>query len=373
MKKLFIILCCSILALTGCATRDPVKVGCTYREPVEWDAVVTLSAKLANADYIVDVQFTRDENDVISVPIDSEGNGYKDFDEYLEIPIKEYNEDTGEVRTNGIERQGIGTMVAVTNFVEKGGLVQFGLTAERLSVISWVKGWPELKVRSFGHPEKAPLKLGSWMTSTIPPDDMFRMRARRPYSLEARSIIKDLGLKPECLVVERSGAIETVVIKPPPMMSDGFTHTIAIDHEKRQYWVHRTGGIAGISEKHGPMKMPDVSKESVATGKVIIVLGCVNRPGKYPWVKDMTILDAIGNAGGLTGESAPEKTAVARDGRALWIDLSEMAMGKVQPFILQVSDVIVVHPRNFTGSGDYWTPEEKKEWERRTGEVFPLK
>lgn len=45
---------------------------------------------------------------------------------------------------------------------------------------------------------------------------------------------------------------EIIQILPPRVMSDGFTHTVFVDHQSRQYWVLRTGGFAGVYELYGP-------------------------------------------------------------------------------------------------------------------------
>lgn len=57
--------------------------------------------------------------------------------------------------------------------------------------------------------------------------------------------------------------LDIIKINSPSNMSDGYNHRIYIDHKKLKIYVHRTGGIAGVSEKYGPIKI-DI------TGKLII-------------------------------------------------------------------------------------------------------
>jgi len=54
---------------------------------------------------------------------------------------------------------------------------------------------------------------------------------------------------------ERTNQFETVIVAPPAGMSDGFTHTIRIDHKKQIYWILRTGGFAGVHEEEGPFEI----------------------------------------------------------------------------------------------------------------------
>jgi hypothetical protein len=79
----------------------------------------------------------------------------------------------------------------------------------------------------------------------------------------AVSIIHDLQLDPSAAALfnfpatnqtQNSESFETVVVSSPQGVSDGFTHKIIIDHQNQQYWVLRTGGIAGVCEKQGPIK-----------------------------------------------------------------------------------------------------------------------
>jgi hypothetical protein len=85
-------------------------------------------------------------------------------------------------------------------------------------------------------------------------------------SKKACSIIQNLGLDsnsafllnpPTTDAIPYSEDFETVTIPPPKGMSDGFTHTITIDHKNNLYWISCTGGIAGIFEKYGPIEFKE--------------------------------------------------------------------------------------------------------------------
>lgn len=85
---------------------------------------------------------------------------------------------------------------------------------------------------------------------------------RAPSTLAAR-IVATLPLQPTNVnvtvvsniagTVAGTGVVETVLVRPPPGMRDGFMYTIVIDHQARQYWVERSGGIAGRRERRGPL------------------------------------------------------------------------------------------------------------------------
>ena len=79
----------------------------------------------------------------------------------------------------------------------------------------------------------------------------------------ALSIIQNLGLNstyaylfnvPTPDKTPSSENFETVIVPPPPGLSDGFTHKMILDHKNKWYWTIRSGGIAGVFEKTGPMK-----------------------------------------------------------------------------------------------------------------------
>ncbi|OGV61659.1 MAG: hypothetical protein A3K19_15260 [Lentisphaerae bacterium RIFOXYB12_FULL_65_16] len=48
------------------------------------------------------------------------------------------------------------------------------------------------------------------------------------------------------------GTYESIQILPPSTVCDAFTHTVFVDHRSKQYWILRTGGVAGVNELYGP-------------------------------------------------------------------------------------------------------------------------
>jgi polysaccharide export outer membrane protein len=49
-----------------------------------------------------------------------------------------------------------------------------------------------------------------------------------------------------------------------------------------------------------------------AGGEIVVVIGQVRTPGRYPYKKKMTVVEAIAMAGGFTGIAAPDGTKVIR-------------------------------------------------------------
>ena len=97
-------------------------------------------------------------------------------------------------------------------------------------------------------------------------DTRVRLLYTNALSQKLSPLAKDILRK---LHLERTGSIisfsqtstntanpkfEYIIIGPPIYMSDGFTYTIKIDHNTRQYWWTKQGGIAGIYEKYGPIQ-----------------------------------------------------------------------------------------------------------------------
>ena len=84
----------------------------------------------------------------------------------------------------------------------------------------------------------------------------FRQKVLVELGLRALSGIDLSALMDETVAVVAEtevAAVETVVVRPPSGMRDGFMYTITIDHQTRQYWVERSGGIAGRRERRGPL------------------------------------------------------------------------------------------------------------------------
>lgn len=95
--------------------------------------------------------------------------------------------------------------------------------------------------------------LDQWSYTNAPPQNMSRL---------AKGVLHRLNLSGRVSIVASpltstnttTSKLEHIIIRPPPGMSDGFTYTIRIDHNTRQYWWTKQGGIAGIYEMYGPVQ-----------------------------------------------------------------------------------------------------------------------
>lgn len=97
-------------------------------------AAILLAAVSVNAQFVVDVQFSTNKGDMVSVPIKPNGTGVKDYDKNLEQP-KTFDHDGKPAEP---EQIGIGTYVVVTNLTQtEDGIINVGVVAEKSTVISW--------------------------------------------------------------------------------------------------------------------------------------------------------------------------------------------------------------------------------------------
>ncbi len=91
----------------------------------------------------------------------------------------------------------------------------------------------------------------------------------------------------------------------------------------------------------------------VAPAASIYVTGAVNRPGKIPMERRMTVIDAIAEAGGPDPYRAKlSKVSVLRvEGdtqRVYWVDLNRVLNGEDQnPFFLEPFDIVRVPSKTF--------------------------
>lgn len=103
--------------------------------------------------------------------------------------------------------------------------------------------------------------------------------------------------------------------------------------------------------KDGYIKNPQVSilvKEY--NSKKVFVLGQVVRPGAFSYSEDMTIVNAIANAGGFTRSALPNQTNVTRvvDGREVRtpVHVGDIDKGEERNFSLAPGDIVYV-PESF--------------------------
>jgi polysaccharide export outer membrane protein len=87
------------------------------------------------------------------------------------------------------------------------------------------------------------------------------------------------------------------------------------------------------------------------TSKQISVMGSVSKPGTYPMTTGMTVIEAIGTAGGLTPLASGDSTILTRriDGqlKRFKVPVERMSEGEVEDFTLQSGDIIFVPERLF--------------------------
>ncbi len=108
--------------------------------------------------------------------------------------------------------------------------------------------------------------------------------------------------------------------------------------------------LAELLEKRladGYLNEPNVtvvvkSRENVE----ISVLGEVSKPGSFPYAEQLTLIQAVSNAGGLTKEAAPRRVRLTRkmkDGpRTFEVDLKAVQEGRAPDFVLLPGDIVYV-------------------------------
>jgi polysaccharide biosynthesis/export protein VpsN len=87
------------------------------------------------------------------------------------------------------------------------------------------------------------------------------------------------------------------------------------------------------------------------TSKRISVLGAIARPGTFPMVPGMTVIQAVSGAGGFTPLAAKDETVVTRrvNGKLerYRISVSEVSRGNADDFSLRSGDIVYVPERVF--------------------------
>ena len=104
--------------------------------------------------------------------------------------------------------------------------------------------------------------------------------------------------------------------------------------------------------ERGILRQPTVSVFLLEhTSRRITVMGAVAKPGTISMRPGMTILDAIGNAGGLTGLASGDHTIVSRrvDGklRRFRVAVEGISEGTADDFPVQAGDIVYVPQRVF--------------------------
>ncbi|HCE45957.1 MAG TPA: hypothetical protein DET40_20620 [Lentisphaeria bacterium] len=99
-------------------------------------------------------------------------------------------------------------------------------------------------IKSIDNPEVSHYHLSSQDISPLA-ENLLKIIA------DDKMAVKPINLPVEINERDFSG-YESVSILPPLAMKDGCTHTIYISSETNQYWILRTGGIAGLHQLFGP-------------------------------------------------------------------------------------------------------------------------
>jgi polysaccharide export outer membrane protein len=87
------------------------------------------------------------------------------------------------------------------------------------------------------------------------------------------------------------------------------------------------------------------------TSKQVAVVGAVAKPGSYPLINSMTVVQAISAAGGLSALASGDNSIVTRkvDGqlKRFKVPIEAMAEGRANDFALQPGDIVFVPERIF--------------------------
>jgi len=105
-----------------------------------------------------------------------------------------------------------------------------------------------------------------------------------------------------------------------------------------------------ITEKlaQGYLKSPQVSilvKES--NSKKVTVLGQVQKPGTFPFLVRMSVVEALSLAGGFTSLAAGNDVIVRRGGKTFRVRAAAITEGKAPNFFLEPGDTVLVQERMF--------------------------
>jgi len=98
------------------------------------------------------------------------------------------------------------------------------------------------------------------------------------------------------------------------------------------------------------MRNPRINVEILAY-RPIYVVGQVQKPGQYPYVNDMTMLNAIGLAGGFTSQAKESIVHVRHEG-----ETKEMEVATSQPLLIRPGDTIRVDTTLFWDAMNLFSP-----------------
>lgn len=104
--------------------------------------------------------------------------------------------------------------------------------------------------------------------------------------------------------------------------------------------------------KQGILKRPDVSVFVVERqSKQIAIMGAIAKPGSYPLTAGMSLMQAIGAAGGLTPLSRGSEAVLTRQvngaRKRFRVDVEGITQGRAPDFGMQAGDILYVPERIF--------------------------
>ena len=123
----------------------------------------------------------------------------------------------------------------------------------------------------------------------------------------------------------------------------------------RVFWLDLRGLYRGdVFVANFPLQPNDVVYVPYNTDNVVYVMGQVSKPGAYPVSPNMSVVQALAEAGGLTENASPSKVALARPSQNLQkdIDLDSLLKGDgSMNYAVEAGDIVYVPKRGLARFG----------------------
>jgi len=123
----------------------------------------------------------------------------------------------------------------------------------------------------------------------------------------------------------------------------------------RVFWLDLRGLYRGdVFVANFPLQPNDVVYVPYNTDNVVYVMGQVGKPGAYPVSPNMSVVQALAEAGGLTENASPSKVALARPSQNLQkdIDLDSLLKGDgSMNYAVEAGDIVYVPKRGLARFG----------------------
>jgi protein involved in polysaccharide export with SLBB domain len=186
-----------------------------------------------------------------------------------------------------------------------------------------------------------------------------------------------IALLSACATNEPPPLTMPVPDEPDHTIGPGDTFEVNVYGEEDLSGKHRIGADGTIDfplvgrlqvGRKGPGEIADTIRTALAERKIlrdphvsvflleqapkqIAVVGAVVKPGSFPIVREMTLIEAIGLAGGLTALASGNNTIVTRrvEGqlKRFKLPVDSIAEGRSEDFKLQAGDIVFVPERLF--------------------------